>query len=124
MSTQPDQLKTANEAKVRRARTAALKAVEDLESEGLAVSVHAVAKRAGVSRNFIYSHVDLLNHIRSRPTLHPRLKAVPAKSRSTEVSLRSRLVTAHEHIEQLKVDLADERASNARLLGEIRKLRR
>lgn len=93
----PDQDPLTNATRKRSdaARAKAVAAIKDLDQAGQRMSVAAVCQRAGVSRQFIYSHPDLLAEIqtlrdrdRGTPAGTPR---VPHAQRASEASLRERL---------------------------------
>jgi Family of unknown function (DUF6262) len=73
------------------ARSAAERALRDLDAEGAQVSFQAVARRAGVSRQWLYTQPALraeIERLRDRPS--PIADGVPARQRATEASLRQR----------------------------------
>jgi hypothetical protein len=97
----------------RRAVERAERAVRDLDAEGAAVSFQAVAVRAGVSRQWLYTQPALraeIEQLRDRATA--RTSAVPARQRASEASLRQRL-------ESLRVENQRLREENAGLKAEL-----
>jgi hypothetical protein len=99
-----------------RARTA----LRDLDQDGHAVSFQAVARRAGVSRQWLYSQPELraeIEHLRDR---HPAAPRVPDAERARNTSLRQRntmLLTENQRLREENAALRDELAI---LYGERR----
>jgi hypothetical protein len=97
----------------RRAVERAERAVRELDAEGAAVTFQSVARRAGVSRQWLYTQPALraqIERLRDRPT--PVADGVPARQRATEASLRQRLETLRAENQRLRED-------NARLKTEL-----
>lgn len=100
-------------------------AITAAEQAGVATTLTALARTAGVSRAWLYTQPGLLDRIRPLTTARPGRPSatVPASQRSTDASLRTRLDLAlrrnrelARENQQLKVDL-----QNA--LGQVRSRR-
>ena len=97
-----DQLTQA--AAARRARTLARaeQALGELEAEGAAVSFQAVAHRAGVSRQWLYTQPRLRARIEQLRDRAPATAlGVPAGQRASEASLRQRLESTRAENQRL-----------------------
>ena len=116
-------LTDANRAKTARATADVLKALEELVAEGSVVNIHAVHRRAGVARGFIYGNPELAAMIRSQEH-EPRLRQPPAlAARSSDASLRTRLADALDRIRDLSAECNELRKQNSALLAANRDLR-
>jgi hypothetical protein len=72
----------------------AQRALRDLDTEGAQISFQSVARRAGVSRQRLYTQPALRKEIeRLRDRTPARPDRVPTPQRATEASLRQRLET-------------------------------
>jgi hypothetical protein len=94
-------------------------ALHELEANGVAVTVTAVAAKAGVSRAWLYAETDLrhrLNALRQVAVAAPPAAIEP----SSDASLRSRLTLAHHRIRELANDNQHLRDQIARLHGQLR----
>lgn len=109
----PEALGRAAVARHESAIKRAQDALRDLDREGVEVSFQAVARRAGVSRQWLYTQPDLRQEI-ERLRDHPRSNSigVPARQRASEASLRQRVETLREENQRL-------RAENASLKQEL-----
>lgn len=96
----------------------ARQALTELETTGQAVTITAVATRAGVSRAWLYTQAGLRDQISaSRRTTHARpAQATPA----SDASLRQRLALAHDRIRELTSDNQQLRYQIAALHGQLR----
>jgi hypothetical protein len=103
-------------------RSKALKALQELETINGTVTFEAVAKRAGVSRSWLYAQPDLRAHIEHLRATHNRApnSPVPARQRASDASLLRRLETANERIRRLTQQNQQLREQLARALGEQR----
>jgi Family of unknown function (DUF6262) len=79
-------------------------------AEGAPVSFQAVARLAGVSRQWLYTQPELVERLRGRAPA--RTDGVPARQRATEASLRQR-------VESLRTENQRLRAENQRLKDEL-----
>lgn len=91
-----------------KARAAITVAARSVAASGDAVTVAAVAREAGVSRQTVYQHRDLLAQVvqlRSATAGRPA-DGVPTGQRTSEASLHARLRVAQEQIERLRAENA------------------
>src|SRR5215218_3839629 len=96
-----------------RAVERAERALRDLDAEGAAVSFQLVARRAGVSRQWLYTQPALRSEIeRLRNQAPARGDGLPVRQRATEASLRQR-------VEALRADNQRLREENANLKTEL-----
>jgi chromosome segregation ATPase len=96
------------DSQLKRERVAA--AVDALAATGRAVTVSAIARHAGVSRKFIYSHPDL------RAQIEHRARQAIATT-GTRASADGQVTIA-----SLRADLANGKAHNHRLRQQVRAL--
>lgn len=96
------------DSQVKRERVAA--AVDARLAAGHELTIAAIARHAGVSRKFIYSHPDLRAQIEHR--------ALQASARSTSIVIADGRVT----VASLRADLANAKAYNHRLRDQMRTL--
>jgi predicted RNase H-like nuclease (RuvC/YqgF family) len=83
-------------------------AAEARLAAGQELSIAAVARQAGVSRKFIYAHPDLRAQIEQRAQRHSQ--------RATAAAVADGQVT----VASLRADLANAKAHNHRLRGQLR----
>jgi hypothetical protein len=109
-------------ARIRRADTEAkaarlLATLDALAAAGEAPAVSVLARRAGVSRRFIYDHPELRAEIARRASqiADRQAAAITASSRTTTASLQADLENAKAANRRLEADLAALR----RRLGEL-----
>lgn len=103
-------------------RAKAVKALHDLQRQGVPVTFGVVAATAGVSRSWLYRQADLRQQIDQLRQTEPAPASHPA-SRATQgsgASLRARLNQALERNRQLADDNARLRRQLAQALGEQR----
>lgn len=92
----------------RRAVERAERALRELDAEGAAVSFQAVAVRAAVSRQWLYTQPALRREIEVlRDRGRARADGVPARQRASEASLRQRLETLRADNQRLRQENAD-----------------
>jgi hypothetical protein len=97
----------------RRTIERAERALRDLDAEGAAISFQSVARRAGVSRQWLYTQPALRARVEQLRDRRPaRADGVPARQRATEASLRQR-------IEALRAENQRLREENASLKTEL-----
>ena len=100
----------------------ALDALAALDADGLAVSFQAVARRAGVSRQWLYTQPELRARIEQlrdrRPSATPT--AVPDDQRARERSLRQRNETLLIDNRRLRAENQTLRDELAVLYGQLR----
>jgi hypothetical protein len=105
----------------RRAVERAERALRDLASEGAAITFQAVARRAGVSRQWLYTQPALrseIERLRDRPRAEAR--GIPARQRPTEASLRQLLETLRAENQRLREENAALKAELAIAYGQQR----
>ena len=110
-------------AAARRARTLARaeQALGELEAEGTAVSFQAVAHRAGVSRQWLYTQPRLRARIEQLRDRAPATAlGVPAGQRASEASLRQRLESTRAENQRLRKENAALKAELAIAYGRQR----
>lgn len=110
-----------HEQTLQRARTV-LEAMADGDS---LLTVAGLARRAGVSRSWLYTQPELRERIEqlrqhSRNETNPGATASNTDSRASTDSLRRRLELAHEHIAQLRTENRELRDALARAHGLLR----
>ncbi|MBA3264742.1 MAG: hypothetical protein H0T69_20185 [Thermoleophilaceae bacterium] len=96
------------DTQVKRERVAA--AVDARAATGQELSIAAIARHAGVSRKFIYTHPDLRAQIEQRA----RQATAPAGARAA--------ADGHVTVASLRADLANAKAHNHRLRQQLRTL--
>lgn len=108
-----EQLGTAAAARHDRAVERAEGALRALDRDGAKISFQAVARRAGVSRQWLYTQPTLRDEIqRLRERGRARSDGVPARQRASEASLRQR-------VESLRAENHQLREENASLKQEL-----
>lgn len=83
------------------------------------VSVAAVAKQAGVSRNFVCAHEDLLRRVEEAAVSHSHRISQPRAKPSSEASLRNRLAGALDARREANEENKPLRTQIKRLTGEL-----
>lgn len=77
-------------------RAKTIRALRLLDAEGGAVTFQIVAQKAQVSRSWLYTQPDIALEVRRLRDLHrsalPTPSALPVRQRSTDGSLRQRLI--------------------------------
>jgi small-conductance mechanosensitive channel len=103
-------------------RARAVQALRELDAAGKPVTFDTVAKRAAVSRSWLYTQPDLRDEIERLRALHRRApdSAVLARQRASDASLRQRLEAANQRIRQLTEENQRLRDQLARALGAQR----
>ena len=101
-------------------------AIRALDSHGVPISFQAVARRAGVSRQFLYSVQELRGEIERLRSAGPSAGpvAVPAAQRSSELSLKARNQTLLDENRRLREEIAGLREELAGAWGELRAAQR
>jgi hypothetical protein len=119
MSGEP--LGQAAAARHRRAVTRALQALRELDNEGAAINFQRVARRAGVSRQWLYTQPALRAEIeRLRDESRVLGDGVPARQRATEASMRQRLETLRGDNQRLREENTNLKAELAIAYGRRR----
>src|SRR5919206_144022 len=99
----PEPLAEAAAARRRRAIERAERALRDLDTKGAQISFQAVARRAGVSRQWLYTQPALraaIEQLRDRSSTPA--DGIPAPQRATEASLRQRLASLRAENQRLR----------------------
>jgi hypothetical protein len=103
-------------------RRRAVAALRSMDTTGLPITIDALARKAGVSRSWIYSQPDLraeAQRLRARP--RPATgRPVPDHQRASDASLQRRLEVATQRIRELETDNQRLRQALAEALGERR----
>jgi len=112
-------------ASARHERTVARaeQALRELDAEGAPVSFQAVARRAGVSRQWLYSQPELRARIEALRDRAPAPGGVPARQRASEASLRQRLESVRAENQRLREENAGLKAELAIAYGQQRRAR-
>src|SRR4051812_49001002 len=110
-------------ARARHQRTAARaeQALRELVAAGAPVSFHAVARRAGVSRQWLYTQPELrarIEALRDRAPAAP--DGVPTRQRASEASLRQRLESVRAENQRLREENTALKAELAIAYGQQR----
>jgi hypothetical protein len=107
---------------VARARSA----IRDLDRGGDTISFQSVARRAGVSRQFLYSVPELRSEVERLRSggLSAGPVGLPAAQRSSDVSLKARNQTLLDENRRLREEIAGLRDELAGAWGELRAARR
>ncbi|MEN8656167.1 DUF6262 family protein [Streptomyces sp. 21So2-11] len=103
-------------------RSKAVQALRALDAAGEPVTFETVAKRARVSRSWLYAQPDLRTEIEHLRSSHRRAPAspVPARQRTSDASLLQRLEAANSRIRRLAEENRQLREQLAQALGEQR----
>jgi len=103
-------------------RSKAIQALRAFDAEGERVTFETVAKRAGVSRSWLYAQPDLRAEIEQLRAAHRRAPAspLPARQRTSDASLLRRLEAANARIRRLTEENQQLREHLSRALGEQR----
>ena len=97
--------------------------LRDLDREGAAVTFAAVAKRAGVSRVFLYQHAELRAQIEALRSAHTAAPArLPVRQRASDASLRARLRAALDENQRQREEITRLREELALAHGRVREL--
>jgi hypothetical protein len=96
-------------------------ALRELDDEGAAISFQSVARRAGVSRQWLYTQPSLRSEIeRLRDQTRVAADGIPARQRATEASLRQRLETLRAENQRLREENTNLEAELALAYGQQR----
>ncbi|MER6076173.1 DUF6262 family protein [Streptomyces sp. NPDC001817] len=103
-------------------RSRAIQALRELDAAGEPVTFEAIAKRAEVSRSWLYGQPDLRTEVERLRALHRRAPSaqLPAGQRTSDASLLRRLEAANTRVRQLTEENQRLRTQLARALGEQR----
>jgi hypothetical protein len=100
----------------------AVAALRRMDDAGVAVSFESVAKEAGVSRSWLYTHAELrgeIERLRVRRNSNAS-RLIPERQRISDASLVRRLESASERIRELQSDNRRLRDALAEALGANR----
>jgi hypothetical protein len=98
-------------------------ALRELDSEGAAVTFAVVAKRAGVSRVFLYEHAKLRAEIEALRSTQATVPArLPVRQRASDASLRARLRAALDEGQRQREEIARMREELALAHRRVREL--
>jgi len=117
-------LSQAAAARHQRAVERAERALRELDAEGAPISFQSVARRAGVSRQWLYTQPALrqkIEHLRDRAPA-PTDEA-PARQRATQASLRQRLEALRAENQRLREENHSLKAELAIAYGHQRVVR-
>ncbi|MEY2514900.1 MAG: hypothetical protein QOJ89_2258 [bacterium] len=104
-----------------RAVQRAERALHDLDAEGAQINFQSVARRADVSRQWLYTQPALRTEIeRLRDHTPARRDGVPARQRASEASLRQRLETLRAENQRLRAENAGLKTELAIAYGQQR----
>lgn len=121
MTLPTEPLTQAAAARHRRAVERAEQALRDLDTEGAAINFQAVARRARVSRQWLYTQSDLRAQIEQLRDRAPTpTGTVPARQRATETSLRQRVETLRAENQRLREENASLKTELAITYGRQR----
>ncbi len=104
------------------ARQRTLEAIAWLVAENQVVTPTSVARRAGVSRQWLYTFDEALEAIRRAATTHPTAP-VPRDQRASVASLQRRLEVLTEDNRRLRCQVGELEERLARAYGELRSVR-
>jgi len=103
-------------------RSKAVQALRAMEAAGERITFETIAKRAGVSRSWLYTQPDLRAEVERLRTTHRRGPGypIPARQRASDASLLRRLEAANARIRRLTEENQQLREQLARALGAQR----
>jgi transposase-like protein len=114
-------LNYAAAARHRRTVERAQRALRDLDQEGVQISFQSVARRAGVSRQWLYTQPALRTEIeRLREREPAEVDGIPVRQRATEASLRQRVETLRAENQRLREENASLKTELAIAYGQQR----
>jgi Family of unknown function (DUF6262) len=97
--------------------------LRELDRAGAAVTFAAVAKRAGVSRVFLYQHAELRAQVEALRAAHAAAPApLPMRQRASDASLRVRLRAALDENQRQREEITALREELALAHGRVREL--
>jgi hypothetical protein len=113
-------LRAAARRRTEQTRRRAITALQRMDTAGTPITLHGLAREAGVSRSWLYTQADLRADIQRlhQPSTAPATP--PQRQRATEASLLQRLHAATDRIRRLEHDNQQLRDALARALGEHR----
>ncbi|MGZ6638877.1 MAG: DUF6262 family protein [Solirubrobacteraceae bacterium] len=119
----PRQLADAAAKRTLEAEQRVQSALRELDRDGTAVTFAAVAKRARVSRVFLYQHAELRSAIEALRAAHAAAPArLPVRQRASDASLRARLRAALDENQRQREEITRLREELALAHGRVREL--
>ena len=98
-------------------------ALRELDAEGAPVTFAVVAKRAAVSRVFLYQHAELRAQVEALRSAQATAPArLPVRQRASDASLRARLRAALDENQRQREEIARLREELALAHGRVREL--
>jgi len=98
-------------------------ALREMDKEGFSMTFASVAQRAGVSRQFLYTHQDFRREIESLRAAEQDIPSrLPVKQRAGDASVRARLRTALDDNKRLREEVARRNEELALAHGRVREL--
>jgi hypothetical protein len=97
-------------------------ALRELDREGATITFAAVAKRAGVSRVFLYERAGLRSEIEALRAQAAAPARLPVRQRASDASLRARLRAALDESQRQREEIARLREELALAHGRVREL--
>jgi hypothetical protein len=89
-----------------------------MQRAGVEINIHAVAARAGVSRNFIYQTPDLTTAVRAAAADNAG-RMPQGRTTASEASLKRRLTTALDALAESKVRIRELERQLETLTAEV-----
>ena len=116
----PEPLAAAAARRHELTRAKAIQALRELDRAGAPVTFASVAATAGISRSWLYTQPDISGQIHGlrAAAAPPAPRAIPARQRATDASLRARLTVALDRNRQLADENTRLRRQLARALGD------
>jgi Family of unknown function (DUF6262) len=119
----PRQLADAAARRTLEAEQRVQSALRELDREGATVTFAVVAKRARVSRVFLYQHPELRAQIEVLRAAHAAAPArLPVRQRASDASLRARLRAALDENQRQREEIGRLREELALAHGRVREL--
>ena len=119
----PRQLVDAAARRTLEAEQRVQSALRELDRDGTAVTFAAVAKRARVSRVFLYQHAELRSAIEALRAAHAAAPTrLPVRQRASDASLRARLRAALDGNQRQREEITRLREELALAHGRVREL--
>ena len=116
-------LRAATTTRSLAAEQRARKALAALDEQGESITFQAVAVRASVSRQFLYSRAELRSEIEQlRGQQLQASPPLPARERASDDSTRARLRATLDENKRLRDELADLRQELALAHGRVREI--
>jgi hypothetical protein len=116
-------LRAAAQRRSQLARQRTLEAITWLVAENQVVTPTSVARRAGVSRQWLYTFGEALEAIHDAATTTHRMAPVPREQRASVASLQHRLEVLTEDNQRLRRQVGELEDRLARAYGELRSVR-